>query len=260
MKKILVIGIILLFIGVAVAPSINQSVVIASTDDDLVEVTTQSCGINGYENTTVKLTREQYQNLKGYLVEFSARLNQTTAREEAIPIFKNAVVELDTYGLLPKGMSVENELRFLSLINQGLENIEKLHIFSKLSQAHLHNVFCFVQLQTTGDVLEWGPLQYLISFPAYLWVLVFFMLPEMTVLISFLDALTKVSTKLIEILTYSPLKFWLTVHGTSDECWSIGLMGYKHSKITYSMYGFKGLRVIFPNETYYFGHALAIGV
>lgn len=40
MKKILVIGIILLFIGVAVAPCINQSVVKASQDDDLVEVTT----------------------------------------------------------------------------------------------------------------------------------------------------------------------------------------------------------------------------
>jgi hypothetical protein len=43
MKKILAIGVILLFIGVAVAPSINQSVATASQDDDLVEVTTQAC-------------------------------------------------------------------------------------------------------------------------------------------------------------------------------------------------------------------------
>lgn len=39
MKKIAV-SIILLFIGIAFAPSINQSVVKASIDDDLVEVTT----------------------------------------------------------------------------------------------------------------------------------------------------------------------------------------------------------------------------
>jgi hypothetical protein len=96
-----------LFVGVAIAPTINQSVVTASTDDDLVEVTTQACGIQGYGDTTVKLTREQYQNLEQYLVEFRARLNQTTTREEAVPIFKEAVVELDKYGLLPKGMSVE---------------------------------------------------------------------------------------------------------------------------------------------------------
>jgi hypothetical protein len=36
-KKWLAVGIILLFIGVAVAPSINQSVVKASTDDDPVK-------------------------------------------------------------------------------------------------------------------------------------------------------------------------------------------------------------------------------
>lgn len=53
MKKILTIGVILLFIGVAVAPSINFTVVKASDDNDLVEVTTQACGIKGYRETMV---------------------------------------------------------------------------------------------------------------------------------------------------------------------------------------------------------------
>jgi hypothetical protein len=100
MKKILAVCVIILFIGVAVAPSINTSIVKASQEDDLVEVTTQACGIQGYEDTTVKLTREQYEKLEEYLVELRARLNQTTTREEAVPIFKDAVVELDKYGLL----------------------------------------------------------------------------------------------------------------------------------------------------------------
>src|SRR5512136_535216 len=107
MKKLLALCIIFLFIGVSIAPSINITVVKASDDNDLIEVTTQACGIQGYDDTTVKLTREQYQNLEQYLVEFRARLNQTSTREEAVPIFKDAVVELETYGLLPKGMSVE---------------------------------------------------------------------------------------------------------------------------------------------------------
>jgi len=72
MKKILAVGVILLFIGVAVAPSINFTVVKASNDNDLVEVTTQACGIKGYGNNTVKLTREQYEDLEHYLVEFRA--------------------------------------------------------------------------------------------------------------------------------------------------------------------------------------------
>ncbi len=113
MKEILAVGVILLFIGIAFTPSITQNVVKASQDDDLVEVTTQACGIKGYGDNAVKLTREQYQNLEEYLVEFRARLNQTTSREEAIPLFKDAVVELDRYGLLPWGMSVEKVQRLI---------------------------------------------------------------------------------------------------------------------------------------------------
>ena len=111
MKKLLALGIIFLFIGVSVAPSINSSVV--KTSDDLVEVTTQACGIQGFGNTTVKLTKQQYQDLERYLVDFRARLNQTTTREEAVPIFKDTVVELNKYGLLPKGMSVEQAQKLI---------------------------------------------------------------------------------------------------------------------------------------------------
>jgi hypothetical protein len=76
-KKCLAVGIILLFIGVAVAPSINSTVVKASNDNDLIEVTSQACGIQGFGNTTVKLTKEQYQNLEQYLVDFRARTCST---------------------------------------------------------------------------------------------------------------------------------------------------------------------------------------
>jgi hypothetical protein len=56
-KKILVVGVILFFIGVAVAPIINFSVVKASQEDDLVEVTTQVCGIEprGVKRGTVRI-------------------------------------------------------------------------------------------------------------------------------------------------------------------------------------------------------------
>jgi hypothetical protein len=134
--KGLAVGIILLFIGVAVAPSINFHVVKASNDNDLVEVTTQACGVKGFGNQTVKLTRQQYQNLEQYLVDFRARLNQTTTREEAVPIFNEAVVELNKYGLLPKGMDVQKaeELvtgEYLSkkLINT-IEKLQKNNLFS----------------------------------------------------------------------------------------------------------------------------------
>jgi len=129
LRKSLAVAVILLFIGVAIAPTINFQVVKASQDDDLVEVTTQACGINGFGNTTVELTREQYQNLEQYLVEFRARLNQTATREEAVLLFKEAVVELNKYGLLPKGMSVERV--------QKLVTGKKLNPIYKFVEKHL---------------------------------------------------------------------------------------------------------------------------
>jgi hypothetical protein len=150
MKKILVIGIIFLFIGVAVAPSINFTVVKASVDD-VVEVTTQACGIKGYGNTTVKLTREQYRDLEQYLVEFRARLNQTSTREEAIPIFKDAVVELDKYGLLPKGMSVNRAFNLLTKIND-----QRLKVLDSLNLDPDANYFCLVS-GVTSNTWSFGP-------------------------------------------------------------------------------------------------------
>ena len=154
MKKILALGVIFLFIGVAVAPNINFTVVKASNDNDLVEVTTQACGIKGFGNTTVKLTREQYQNLEQYLIDFRARLNQTTTREEAVPIFKEAVVELNKYGLLPKGMSVEQSQR---LVTGQYQNKNMMRVQAKLLHNHLltldnnSNYLCLVSGQVNNS-------------------------------------------------------------------------------------------------------------
>jgi len=155
MKKGLVVSVILLFIGVAIAPSINQSVVKASTDDDLIEVTSQACGVQGYGNTTVKLTREQYQDLESYLVDFRERLNQTSTREEAVPIFKDAVVELDKYGLLPKGLSVEQAQR---LVTGGYFYQRFIQIFGRLFNKNQYNsnsnLFCLVAGETDATVFS----------------------------------------------------------------------------------------------------------
>jgi hypothetical protein len=162
--KWLAIGIILLFIGVAVAPSINQSIVTASTDDDLLEVTTQACGINGYGNTTVKLTREQYQNLESYLVEFRTRLNQTTTREEAVPIFKAAVVELSKYGLLPKGMNVERAQRLVIRGHQNQRIIKLLDRTLNKNQLSTNSNFLCLTTGQGNPVIFFRPIFGTIAF------------------------------------------------------------------------------------------------
>jgi len=59
MKRILAVGVILLFIGVTIAPTINFQVVKASTDDDLIEVTTQAPKLN----SIVKELRQKLSNI-----------------------------------------------------------------------------------------------------------------------------------------------------------------------------------------------------
>ena len=58
LKKEMVVAVILLFIGLAFAPSINANVSKASLDSELVEFTTEVCGFNGGKHT-VQLTKEE---------------------------------------------------------------------------------------------------------------------------------------------------------------------------------------------------------
>jgi len=109
---------VLLFLGVAVAPSINQSVVKASQEDNLIEVTSQACGIKGYRDTTVRLTREQYQNLEQYLGEFQEKINKSSTWEETAVLFRQAVVMLHDYGLLPTNMGIDDAQRWVTGGNQ----------------------------------------------------------------------------------------------------------------------------------------------
>jgi hypothetical protein len=151
-RKALGVGVILLLIGVAVAPSIDFHLAKASPNNDLIEVTTQTCGIQGYENTTVKLTTQQYHDLEQYLVEFRARLNQTTTKEETMLLFKDAVAELNKYSLLPKGMSQhEAECLILGACEHPrvLHALDRVQTFSEnTSLDDLENNFCLVAGQT----------------------------------------------------------------------------------------------------------------
>jgi hypothetical protein len=261
-RKWLAVGIILLFIGVTVAPSINQSIVTASQEDDLVEVTTQACGIQGYGDTTVKLTRQQYQNLEEYLVEFRARLNQTTTREEAIPIFKDAVVELDRYGLLPRGMSVEQAQNLVIISNQIEKIVSKLHqqIFRDPIQTNdTQNKFCFVVCYTKD-------LEYYINIAMAFLLMFFFAILYISVSFSSM-LLLLIATTMFEILGgYCFVKPFVLISmidiSSVASFFSIGLQGVKQgTSYLQGIYGFTGLHII-PNlpskENLFIGSAILV--
>jgi hypothetical protein len=270
LKKGLAVSVILLFIGLAIAPSINFNTVKASDEDDFVEVTSQACGINGYGNTTVKLTREQYQNLEEYLVEFRARLNQTSTREEAVPIFKEAVVELDKYGLLPKGMSVE-KVQKLVTTNQAHPDVEKLMNSPKFSLSHLefNNVFCLLSMLSVvpGNDVTFG----LLTLPSVILFMIFtmgmfhFNNLELAMLVAIpllLSVIVGIPSLIFNLL--SPLLLWAVVIINSGyQGLSLGLKGLQPINQNFQfLIGFKGLRIWLPVSQYdrisfYLGQAFA---
>jgi hypothetical protein len=244
-RKGLAVGIILLFIGVAVAPSINSTVVKASNDNDLVEVTSQTCGIQGFGNTTVKLTKEQYQNLEQYLVDFRARLNQTTTREEAVPIFKDAVLELNRYGLLPKGMSPQR----VQDIVTGRSIPKRIHhILERIAQGGSYvNLFALVYVN--GEIIGNINLLYFLLFA----------LPGYSGFATFVEWYS--ATKPLNL-------FSLGVDLGPGQLFSIGLMGIKHYNFSgeFGLLGFTGLQIItkfdssngFPVNGIYLGWSFAV--
>ena len=283
MKKILVVSIILLFIGIAVAPSINQSVVTASQEDDLVEVTTQACGIQEYGNTTVKLTREQYQDLEQYLVEFRARLNQTTTREEAIPIFKDAVVELDRYGLLPKGMSVERAQKLVMgeyKVFQNRDILNKCYNINKRTLDANTNILCLFAGQTDNT--------FVISFMLRLLLIPLIILVSIQEFFSDLPIFYAFSTVLFQllgfILTSSPIGFnqwisyghldafpfgefipargWVYTNGFNGiKTWEDSFGGgFDGPLFHFGTFGFTGISLVLPlkGERYCLGTALIV--
>lgn len=112
MKKGLAVGIIFLFISVAIAPSIHFNSVKATPKNDLVEFTTEAYGIPGRTPQTVTLTKQQASDVEELIESIKRNLDNATTKEETVSIFNHAVVDLDTYGLLG-GMSVDEIQRLV---------------------------------------------------------------------------------------------------------------------------------------------------
>ncbi|MBE3137148.1 MAG: hypothetical protein IMZ43_07150 [Thermoplasmata archaeon] len=256
--KGLAIAVIFLFVGVAFAPSINFNVVKASNDNDLVEVTTQACGIKGFGNHTVKLTRQQYQSLEQYLVDFRERLNQTTTREEAVPIFKEAVVELNKYGLLPKGMSVEQTQKLVSgeLFPTKILNLLKKILLIQNKNIDIPNdvlnLLCFFYAHTIDayEINIWVLIASLFGYLRYKYDLKIF---------SYLNEL------FYEYGQFKPLKFMNEIDigvGTAYSYFTMGLLGVQNgSHDFHNAYGFSGIKVTLEYgqiEAVYFGFALKV--
>lgn len=157
LREAVVIFIVLLFVGVSASSSIAFYATKNPQNDDLVEMTTQAYGFYDNGITTVKLTREQYQDLMLYLVEFRAQLNRTTTQGETAYIFREAIAELDTYGLLPVGLTLKQAQQIVT----GMVQKKIFRSYQRLlvqiitsSQEDDSNTLCLIAGQTNRTLFE----------------------------------------------------------------------------------------------------------
>jgi len=145
-KKILTISIVILFLGLAFAPSIHANTNKETLDSELVEITTEVCGLPGLKPQTVKLTEEESEELENLFDVIKERLDSAETREETVAIFNDAIVELDTYGLLG-GLSIKQAQRLVTGRFQNpriIEIIEKIYKKNQKTTDIDKNILCLV--------------------------------------------------------------------------------------------------------------------
>jgi hypothetical protein len=267
---------LILFLGVAVAPNINAYVV----EDALVDFDVEFYGLG--KKYTVQLTPQKADELKQLLNDIEHQLSVAETREEAEIIFKDAVVELDKYGLLG-GLNVKLAQKLI--IGNNREKI-----MSGLGEDD--NAFCLV----AGAVDEFYRLSP-ISFGIMGICLLHFGL--LTLIVRTLSALFP---NLVEIILYGPLSdilfsirygivslyallffasiyipinvfnwmyyggmdsYYYSPYLTPTEGWltTFGLNGKKELEGSFiaSSFGFTGLKIILDKrDLYHIGSALFV--
>jgi hypothetical protein len=94
-KKILTLGIILLFISVGIQPAIA-----VVENNEFVEITTEICGIDGVKPHTISLSKEDAKELEQLIDDFHKELEKTETKEEAFELYNDIITELDKFGLI----------------------------------------------------------------------------------------------------------------------------------------------------------------
>ena len=159
-KNGLVVGVILLFIGVAVQPSIIADVSIESDDSELVEITVQIYEVDKAYNQTVMLTKEQAEELENLINNFEIELKNADDLGETETIFKDTIVSLDELGLLPEGMSVEEAQQLVTGEEQNPRVIRILDRWFSKNQKSLSsydNILCLISGESINTVFI-GPI------------------------------------------------------------------------------------------------------
>ena len=144
-KDAVVVSVVLLLIGIAIIPGITGSTSEEIPTDAYVDFTTEVCGLSSVKPQTIKLTRQQADDIEAMFYQIHAQLDASSSTQEAVRIFTQAVVELNTRGLLDATDmdDILYRIQIISSIQQKLFNNQRFQ--SSLSQSnHIENKLCLI--------------------------------------------------------------------------------------------------------------------
>jgi len=249
--KTLALGIIVLFIGVAIVPSIN-TIAYQSSNKNIVKV--EFIGINHNKSYSSNMTLSEVIELKKIL-----DAQGKTLSNEPLETMKYIFTKLETSGLMEK-----NDTEFLVDLYQKNLNFEKILKSNKLmkNSNDFSNIFCYLILHTyTGSSL-WE-IGLIAALGVFLFIFSNKFIYNNFILLAYLS-LALAFLLMIPSMIYnkiSPLKFWNLIESPSpNDFYSIGLKGIVNLfNKTIVIWGFRGIRILLPdiNESYYIGHAMA---
>ena len=156
--KRLALGSILLLFGSMQIPFFNVEVVRATDTTPLIPMTTTWYGNKDPGTRTVLLTKQQVTEVEQLVKNIQEYFKDGITNKDAVLRFNHAITMLDTYELLPKGMTVEQGQHLF----QGMYYLQKENAFKKqilpriLLSVYQTNYLCFI-VGNVSSSLVLGP-------------------------------------------------------------------------------------------------------
>ncbi len=234
MRKTLTFGIVLLFIGVAFAPSFYADVETINEQNELIELTVEFYGLDKTDSHQVTVTREDSDKLDSLFNEFKNKLNETNSIEETIIIYEWAIDELNKLGLLGD-LSVDEAKK---LVTGGFYYKEFNELFNTYRNTEIElenlNFLCLISGETTENDFT-GPINSLIARTLYFLVFIkdIFDVIPIIFLMTFPIIIQSIIHFKYPFSIYNTITYGQTVGLTRMDYYSsgwvktLGLLGYK---------------------------------
>ena len=239
-RKGLAVAVILLFIGVAFAPSINANVV----KDDFVELDVEFCGLN--KKHLVQMNKREYNEVKLILTDFDNKISNAKSSEDGLDLIKNVLIELKPYNLFGNVEleTIEDLIFGNYIISQFGEKIDRFTDYGT-------NLLCLIAGNVHGvfiDGLSWLLILFIDGFSGIFYPPIWLALIQLLLFIS-------------PIPNINPIPIATTVLvGEDSKIYSLGLLGLQFYDNIYNgiISGFSGIKISFPlsNRHYMIGVAL----